>query len=143
MKCYLLIFQDGEYCQETESDEETEEKPVIGIASGLVWLVGMTTTIALLSEYVVGTIEVYKMHLLLLIMNLIKYFYIICIYAYHLWRCAILFHQDASDSWGISVSFISIILLPIVGNAAEHAGSVIFALKDKLVYTHSLDCLIC
>ncbi|XP_074326270.1 vacuolar cation/proton exchanger 1a-like isoform X3 [Apium graveolens] len=53
----------------------------------------MTSTIALLSEYVVGTIE------------------------------------DASDSWGISVSFISIILLPTVGNAAEHAGSVIFALN--------------
>lgn len=56
----------------------------------------MTSTIALLSEYVVGTIE------------------------------------DASDSWGISVSFISIILLPTVGNAAEHAGSVIFAL-NKLI----------
>ncbi|KOM47469.1 hypothetical protein LR48_Vigan07g117300 [Vigna angularis] len=38
----------------------------------------------------------------------------------------------ASDSWGISVSFISIILLPIVGNAAEHAGSIIFAYKNKL-----------
>ncbi|CAK8537687.1 unnamed protein product [Lathyrus sativus] len=40
--------------------------------------------------------------------------------------------EAASDSWGISVSFISIILLPIVGNAAEHAGSVIFAFKNKL-----------
>lgn len=55
---------------------------MIGISSGLVWLIGMTVTIALLSEYVVGTIE------------------------------------DASNSWGISISFISIILLPIVGNAA-------------------------
>lgn len=42
-------------------------------------------------------------------------------------------HQAASDSWGVSVSFISIILLPIVGNAAEHAGSIIFAFKNKLV----------
>ncbi|KAG4954971.1 hypothetical protein AAZX31_14G178600 [Glycine max] len=40
--------------------------------------------------------------------------------------------EAASDSWGISVSFISIILLPIVGNAAEHAGSIIFAYKNKL-----------
>ncbi|KAI3801536.1 hypothetical protein L1987_29643 [Smallanthus sonchifolius] len=40
--------------------------------------------------------------------------------------------EDASETWGISVSFISIILLPIVGNAAEHAGSVIFAFKNKL-----------
>ncbi|WOG87402.1 hypothetical protein DCAR_0206626 [Daucus carota subsp. sativus] len=82
--------------EEGERSEETDEKPVIGIASGIIWLIGMTITIALLSEYVVGTIE------------------------------------DASDSWGISVGFISIILLPIVGNAAEHAGSVIFALKNKL-----------
>ncbi|XVF76818.1 hypothetical protein PTKIN_Ptkin13bG0297400 [Pterospermum kingtungense] len=40
--------------------------------------------------------------------------------------------EAASDSWGISVSFISIILLPIVGNAAEHAGAIIFAFKNKL-----------
>ncbi|KAG4974830.1 hypothetical protein JHK87_031651 [Glycine soja] len=40
--------------------------------------------------------------------------------------------EAASDSWGISVSFISIILLPIVGNAAEHVGSIIFAFKNKL-----------
>lgn len=33
----------------------------------------------------------------------------------------------------IPVAFISVILLPIVGNAAEHAGAVMFAVKDKLV----------
>lgn len=44
-----------------------------------------------------------------------------------------MFGQDASESWGLSVSFISIILLPIVGNAAEHAGAIIFAFKNKLV----------
>lgn len=33
----------------------------------------------------------------------------------------------------IPVAFISVILLPIVGNAAEHAGAVMFAMKDKLV----------
>jgi len=59
----------------------------------------MTIIIAVLSEYVVGTIE------------------------------------PTSQSWGLSVSFISIILLPIVGNAAEHAGAVIFALKNKLDIT--------
>lgn len=31
------------------------------------------------------------------------------------------------------VSFLSVILLPVVGNAAEHVGSVMFAIKDKLV----------
>ncbi|XP_031384884.1 vacuolar cation/proton exchanger 3-like isoform X1 [Punica granatum] len=79
-----------------EDEEDEEEKAVIGFWSAFCWLVGMTLVIALLSEYVVGTIEA------------------------------------ASSSWGISVSFISVILLPIVGNAAEHAGSIIFALKNKL-----------
>ncbi|CAH9061326.1 unnamed protein product [Cuscuta europaea] len=40
--------------------------------------------------------------------------------------------EAASGSWGISVSFIGVILLPIVGNAAEHAGAIIFAFKNKL-----------
>ncbi|GMN23757.1 hypothetical protein TIFTF001_000244 [Ficus carica] len=81
---------------DAQEEDEEEEKAVIGFWSAFSWLVGMTVIIALLSEYVVGTIEA------------------------------------ASSSWGISVSFISIILLPIVGNAAEHAGSIIFALKNKL-----------
>ncbi|GLT55730.1 hypothetical protein SLA2020_288250 [Shorea laevis] len=40
--------------------------------------------------------------------------------------------EAASESWGISVSFISIILLPIIGNAAEHAGAITFAYRNKL-----------
>ncbi|KAA8543736.1 hypothetical protein F0562_022086 [Nyssa sinensis] len=95
-----LFFQLKTHRQLFESQEEDEggdeETAVIGFWSALIWLVCMTILIALLSEYVVGTIEA------------------------------------ASDSWGISVSFISIILLPIVGNAAEHAGSIIFAFKNKL-----------
>ncbi|XP_043723150.1 vacuolar cation/proton exchanger 3-like [Telopea speciosissima] len=84
--------------QEDEDGDEvsSEEEAVIGVWNAFAWLVGMTAVIALLSEYVVVTIE------------------------------------DASESWGISVSFISIILLPIVGNAAEHAGAIIFAFKNKL-----------
>ncbi|EFH52366.1 hypothetical protein ARALYDRAFT_485541 [Arabidopsis lyrata subsp. lyrata] len=91
------FFEAQEDDDDAYDDEVTvEETPVIGFWSGFAWLVGMTILIALLSEYVVATIE------------------------------------DASDSWGLSVSFISIILLPIVGNAAEHAGAIIFAFKNKL-----------
>ncbi|KAJ8753885.1 hypothetical protein K2173_000139 [Erythroxylum novogranatense] len=85
--------------EEEDNDDVTEDTPVIGFWSGIVWLVVMTAFVALLSEYVVRTIE------------------------------------EASDSWGLSVSFISIILLPIVGNAAEHTGAVIFAFKNKLDIT--------
>lgn len=35
----------------------------------------------------------------------------------------------------IPVAFISVILLPIVGNAAEHASAIMFAVKDKLDIT--------
>lgn len=98
-----LIFQlwthrqlfDAE-AEENEDDDAEGEEAVLGFWSAFAWLVGMTILIALLSEFVVGTIEA------------------------------------ASDSWGISVSFISVILLPIVGNAAEHAGAIIFAFKNKL-----------
>jgi Ca2+:H+ antiporter len=41
--------------------------------------------------------------------------------------------EGASVSWNIPIAFISTILLPIVGNAAEHAGAIMFAMKDKLV----------
>jgi len=40
--------------------------------------------------------------------------------------------EGAASSWGCSISFISTILLPIVGNAAEHAGAVVFAYKNKM-----------
>ncbi|XP_058763764.1 vacuolar cation/proton exchanger 3-like [Vicia villosa] len=97
-----LIFQLWTHRQLFEAEDEGEgdnnetEVAVIGFWSGFAWLAGMTVFIAILSEYVVDTIE------------------------------------DASDSWGLSVSFLSIILLPIVGNAAEHAGAIIFAFKNKL-----------
>ncbi|XP_045833818.1 vacuolar cation/proton exchanger 3-like [Trifolium pratense] len=99
-----LIFQLWTHRQlfeaQDEDDEENDsEEAVIGFGSGFAWLVIMTVFIAILSEYVVDTIE------------------------------------DASDSWGLSVSFLSIIMLPIVGNAAEHAGAIIFAFKNKLDIT--------
>lgn len=40
--------------------------------------------------------------------------------------------MGASESMNIPVAFISVILLPIVGNAAEHASAIMFAMKDKL-----------
>ncbi|KAK3025515.1 hypothetical protein RJ639_042050, partial [Escallonia herrerae] len=40
--------------------------------------------------------------------------------------------EGASVAMNMPVAFISVVLLPIVGNAAEHAGAVMFAVKDKL-----------
>ncbi|KAJ4842352.1 Vacuolar cation/proton exchanger 3 [Turnera subulata] len=95
LKTHRQLFE----AQEEQGDDDNsgeEETAVIGFWSGLIWLVGMTLIIALLSDFLVVTIEA------------------------------------AAASWGLSVSFLSIILLPIVGNAAEHAGAVIFAFKNKL-----------
>ncbi|KAL6878447.1 hypothetical protein ACP4OV_012617 [Aristida adscensionis] len=43
--------------------------------------------------------------------------------------------QGASESLNMPVAFISVILLPIVGNAAEHASAIMFAMKNKLDIT--------
>ncbi|TVU33489.1 hypothetical protein EJB05_25312 [Eragrostis curvula] len=40
--------------------------------------------------------------------------------------------EVASEAWNIPIAFISVVLLPIVGNAAEHACAVTFAMKDNL-----------
>ncbi|KAJ3698657.1 hypothetical protein LUZ61_002362 [Rhynchospora tenuis] len=40
--------------------------------------------------------------------------------------------EGASRSWNIPIAFISVVLLPIVGNAAEHASAIMFAINDKL-----------
>lgn len=47
------------------------------------------------------------------------------------------YFQGASKEFKMPVAFLSVILLPVVGNAAEHAGAVMFAVKDKLV---SINC---
>eukprot|EP00271_Cylindrocystis_brebissonii_P001693 TRINITY_DN11977_c0_g5_i1.p1 TRINITY_DN11977_c0_g5~~TRINITY_DN11977_c0_g5_i1.p1 ORF type:complete len:468 (-),score=145.36 TRINITY_DN11977_c0_g5_i1:994-2397(-) len=40
--------------------------------------------------------------------------------------------EGAAVAWGLPVSFISVIILPIVGNATEHASAVVVATKNKL-----------
>ncbi|EEE56268.1 hypothetical protein OsJ_05313 [Oryza sativa Japonica Group] len=40
--------------------------------------------------------------------------------------------DGASKAWNIPVAFISVVLLPVVGNSAGHANAVMFAVKDKL-----------
>nr|POF19436.1 vacuolar cation/proton exchanger 5 [Quercus suber] len=40
--------------------------------------------------------------------------------------------QGTSIAWNMPLEFISVILLPIVGNAAEHASAIMFDMKDKL-----------
>ncbi|KAF0891380.1 hypothetical protein E2562_009813, partial [Oryza meyeriana var. granulata] len=100
LKTHRQIFElDEDSSESSSSEDDATDKSVIGFASAVVWLIGMAAVIAILSNYVVTTIE------------------------------------EASESMGIPVRFISIILLPIVGNAAEHAGAIIFAFKNKIDIT--------
>ena len=40
--------------------------------------------------------------------------------------------EEASQSLSIPPMFVATIILPIAGNATEHAGAVIFAYKNRL-----------
>jgi Ca2+:H+ antiporter len=40
--------------------------------------------------------------------------------------------EGTARSWNCPVAFISVVMLPIVGNAAEHASAVMFALRNKM-----------
>jgi Ca2+:H+ antiporter len=42
--------------------------------------------------------------------------------------------EDVTEEWGISETFVGLILLPIVGNAAEHLTAVTCALKNKVQF---------
>jgi Ca2+:H+ antiporter len=41
--------------------------------------------------------------------------------------------QDVCKQWGVSQTFVGLILLPIVGNAAEHVTAVTVAYKNKVL----------
>ncbi|KAJ8647279.1 hypothetical protein MRB53_000302 [Persea americana] len=99
LKTHRHLFEAQQDDGESNEVSKDEQPMVIGFPSAVAWLVGMTVIIALLSDYIVDTIEA------------------------------------VSESWGLSVSFISIILLPIVGNACEHTSAVLFSLKNKLDIT--------
>nr|WCC61570.1 CAX3 [Saccharum hybrid cultivar ROC22] len=95
----FFVQEESSQSSSSNSDDEVINDSVIGSAGTVIWLIGMTVVIAVLSNYVITTIE------------------------------------EASDALGIPVRFVSIILLPVVGNAAEHAGAIIFAFKNKIDIT--------
>ncbi|KAF3332574.1 vacuolar cation/proton exchanger 1a-like protein [Carex littledalei] len=87
------------FLAQDEDGSDGEDGFVIGFVSAIIWLLGMTIVIAILSEYIVSTIEA------------------------------------VSETWDIPVRFICVILLPIAGNATEHASAIIFAFKNKIDIT--------
>jgi len=75
-------------------EEDHAEKPNVFLWGGI--LLGATILVAIMSELLVGSLEV------------------------------------ATESLGLTSLFTGVILLPIIGNAAEHATAVTVAMKDKM-----------
>ncbi|KAJ0985215.1 hypothetical protein J5N97_003571 [Dioscorea zingiberensis] len=101
---FYIVFQlknhkvTSDHVDEGCNQEESADNDVAEISKweAVIWLASFAGWIAVLSEYLVNTIE------------------------------------GASIAMKIPIAFISVILLPIVGNAAEHASAITFAMKDKL-----------
>lgn len=89
---------------EDHPEPEEEEEPQLHIFVALALLLVSTVIVAICAEFMVGSIS------------------------------AITGQNDdgTSSSSGISAEFVGLILLPIVGNAAEHATAVTVAIKDKM-----------
>lgn len=43
--------------------------------------------------------------------------------------------EGASETWGVSSTFVAVILVPVAGNAAEHTSAIIFAMRNRLNVT--------
>lgn len=100
-----------------------KDEPILGFWGSIMWLGIFTVFVSVLSDYIVDTIEGYCVALC-------------CRHAFwHLTQAHCLnpsHRPGAASAWGVPLPFVSTILLPIVGNAAEHAAAVMFALKNKM-----------
>jgi Ca2+:H+ antiporter len=89
---------------EDNPEPEDEEEPQLHIFVALALLLVSTVIVAVCAEFMVGSISAITGQ-----------------------------NEDGtSSSGGISAEFVGLILLPIVGNAAEHATAVTVAIKDKM-----------
>eukprot|EP00803_Ostreobium_quekettii_P009998 evm.model.scf_3183.2 EVM.evm.TU.scf_3183.2 scf_3183:3245-10191(-) len=83
----------------TAAPPKEPEGPSLGMGGALIWLTIVTVLIAVLSEFIVSSIE------------------------------------GAANGLNIPLPFLSTIVLPIVGNAAEHASAILFAYKNRMEIT--------
>ena len=93
---YYQLFTHRSLFEAQEDEDEEETPPVLGLWGAVGWACAITVLIAILSEFIVSSIE------------------------------------DAASASGIPIMFVSTIILPIVGNAAEHTSAIIFAYRNKM-----------
>jgi Ca2+:H+ antiporter len=78
---------------------DAEERPTWSRGRAVVVLLGATAFVALMSEFLVSSLD------------------------------------PAIEALGLSEAFVGLILIPIIGNAAEHSSAVMFALRNKVDVT--------
>jgi Ca2+:H+ antiporter len=78
---------------------DANEEPSWSRGRAIGYLLGSTVLVALMSEFLVGSLD------------------------------------TAIESLGLSEAFVGLILIPIIGNAAEHSSAVMFALRNKVDVT--------
>ena len=78
---------------------DADEEPSWSRGRAIGYLLGSTAFVALMSEFLVGSLD------------------------------------PAIESLGLSEAFVGLILIPIIGNAAEHSSAVMFALRNKVDVT--------
>jgi Ca2+:H+ antiporter len=78
---------------------DEHERPTWSRGRAVVVLLGATGFVALMSEFLVSSLD------------------------------------PAIETMGLSEAFVGLILIPIIGNAAEHSSAVMFALRDKVDVT--------
>jgi Ca2+:H+ antiporter len=88
LKTHQHLFAEGH--GDHDLDGVWSKKLAIGV------LVGATTLVALMSEFLVGSVE------------------------------------HTAEAWGMTEVFVGVILVAIIGNAAEHSSAVIMAWKNKM-----------
>ncbi len=75
---------------------QQEGEPKWSLQRALVYIVGATVLVGLMSEFLTGAL------------------------------------QETTEELGLSKLFVGLIVVPIIGNAAEHSSAVVLALKDKM-----------
>lgn len=90
LKTHTNLFAGG------EGQHDADEVPTMSAKAAGALLLGSTLLVALMSEFLVGSIE------------------------------------HVTEAFGLSPMFIGVILVPIIGNAAEHLTAVTVAMKNKM-----------
>lgn len=112
------------------AEEEEQEPPVLGPWGSIVWAGIVTVTIAVMSEFIGTTTRAHSRSVRVCLQYLMHCASSLRLMSFPLRPVSAI--EGAAGSLHLPVLFSATILLPIVGNAAEHASALIFARRDQM-----------